>query len=154
VPALIDVTVESRAPREAVWSLLADTGSWARWAPFADATLESEGSPEREGVGAVRRFRRDRRTTRERVVVFEPPGRLEYELLSGIPIRDYRAVVLLEPVDGGTRIRWSSTFRGRFPVPAGLVRPKLEQFVRQTAEALARAAEAAQTARAAAGPPA
>jgi uncharacterized protein YndB with AHSA1/START domain len=138
----ISVETRSAADRERVWALLADTSSWACWAAFDEAGLEQEGTPESEGVGAIRRFRTGRRITRERVVVFEPPERFAYELLSGIPIRDYRAEVTLRPAeDGGTIIAWNSSFRGPFPIPAGLVKPKLEGFIRQTAEALARAAE-------------
>lgn len=138
------ITVEARsaARRAEVWELLARTATWADWAGFDEAVLEREGSPEPEGIGAVRSFRTGRRVTRERVVAFEPGAHLGYELLSGVPIRDYRAdVTLHETASGGTVIRWESRFRGKFPVPAAAVKPKLEEFVQATADALARAAE-------------
>jgi uncharacterized protein YndB with AHSA1/START domain len=139
----ISVHVESRAAPDRVWALLADTASWADWAPFDEAELESEGGDEREGVGAVRRFRSGRRTTRERVVAFVAPERFAYELISGVPVSDYGAEVTLEPSEGGgTSISWESQFRGKFPVPGALVRRSLEGFIRETAEGLARAAEA------------
>lgn len=137
----INATARSAAPPEAVWALLAEVETWPRWADFASAELEEPGNPDRRGVGAVRRFRRGRYTTRERVTTFEPPRRLGYELLSGIPIRDYRAEVTLEPAADGTLITWRSTFRRRFPVPAGLVRRGLQTFITDTVERLARAAE-------------
>jgi uncharacterized protein YndB with AHSA1/START domain len=138
----ISAEARSRANRERVWELLATTATWASWAPFDEAVLEQEGAPEAEGVGAVRRFRVGRRVTRERVVTFEPPEHLAYELVSGIPIRDYRADVTLHPAgEGGTVISWESRFRGKFPVPGAVVRGALEGFVRRTADALARAAE-------------
>jgi hypothetical protein len=137
----ISAEARSSAPLGKVWALLADTASWARWAPFDEAELESEGLPEREGVGAVRRFRRRSRVTRELVVAFEPPRHFGYELLSGLPIRDYRADVTLTNDDGGTAIRWESSFRGKFPVPGALVKPALRGFIQETAESLARAAE-------------
>jgi uncharacterized protein YndB with AHSA1/START domain len=137
----IHATARSTAPPEKVWALLAEVETWPGWAAFNAAELEQHGSPESEGVGAVRRFQRGRWTTRERVTVFEPPRRLAYELLSGIPIRDYRAEVTLEPDNGGTRITWRSSFRGKFPIPAGLVRRGLQSFIAATADGLARAAE-------------
>jgi uncharacterized protein YndB with AHSA1/START domain len=138
----ISVEVRSRAPRERVWSLLADTASWAEWAPFDEANLERPGNPEPEGVGAIRAFRVGRKQTRERVVAFEPPERFSYEHVSGLPIRGYRAdVTVTSANDGGTAISWESRFRGKFPVPGRFVQPRLEEFVRRTAEALARAAE-------------
>src|SRR2546430_8980748 len=104
----IDVTARSAAPPQRVWTLLADAGSWPRWAPFDEAVVE-EGA----GLGELRRFRTGRRTTRERITGFEPPHRLAYELVSGIPIRDYEAEVTLTPDDDGTVIRWHSHFRAK-----------------------------------------
>lgn len=134
----IDVTARSGASPERVWALLADARSWSRWAPFDDATVE-----EGEGAGELRRFRRGRRTTRERVTAFEPPRRFGYELVSGIPIRDYRAEVTLAPVGEGTEIRWRSSFRPKLPGTGALARRQLQRFIAQTAEGLAREAEQA-----------
>ena len=59
---------------------------------------------------------------REEIVVFEPPERMEYTLLSGMPLRDYRAEVTLSPDGDGTEIDWRSEFDalpgvGRLPPP-------------------------------------
>jgi hypothetical protein len=65
-----------------------------------------------------------------------------YEFVSGLPIRDYRAEVTLSPAaDGGTAIRWRSSFRAKLPVTGWLVRRRLTQFIAETAEGLAREAE-------------
>jgi uncharacterized protein YndB with AHSA1/START domain len=133
----LEATARSSAPPEKVWELLADARTWPEWADFASAGVE-EGA----GEGEVRRFRRGRWTTRERVTAFEPPRRLGYELLSGIPVRDYRSEVLLAPTgDGGTEIRWRSTFRQKLPLTGRALRKGLQRFVAETAEGLARAAE-------------
>jgi hypothetical protein len=121
-----------------VWALLAHARSWPRWAPFDEAAVE-----EGEGLGELRRFRTGRRTTRERVTGFDPPRRFEYELVSGIPIRDYRAEVTLTPEDDGTVIRWHSRFRAKIPGTGGVARRQLERFIERTAQGLAREAEAA-----------
>ena len=71
----------------------------------------------------------------------EPPRRLEYELVSGLPIRDYRAEVTLTPSAGGTEIRWHSRFNAKLPGSGGLARRALQRFIEQTAEGLAREAE-------------
>jgi uncharacterized protein YndB with AHSA1/START domain len=132
----IDVGARSAAPPERVWALLADARSWPRWAPFDEATVE-----EGRGVGELLRFRTGRRTTRERVTGFEPPHRLAYELVSGIPIRDYRAEVTLTPDGAGTAIRWHSRFEPKIPGTGGLVRRPLQRFIEETVEGLAREAE-------------
>ena len=77
------------------------------------------------------------------MTAFEPPRRLGYELLSGIPIRDYRAEVTLEPDVDGTLITWRSSFRGKFPVPGILVQRGLQTFIADTVKGLACAAEGA-----------
>jgi uncharacterized protein YndB with AHSA1/START domain len=132
----IDVTTRSAVPPERVWALLADARSWPRWSPFDEATVE-EGS----GSGELRRFRAGRRTTRERVTGFEPPQRFAYELVSGIPIRDYRAEVTLTPDGAGTTIRWHSRFNPKIPGTGRLAQRQLQRFIERTANGLAREAE-------------
>lgn len=134
----------SAAPPERVWDLLTDTASWAEWAPFETAAVTSPApGDEPEGVGMVRSLGRGgNRVTVERITIFEPPERFGYTLLSGVPVNDYNALVTLTPTDdGGTTIAWRSTFRGRFPVPASLVRVALAKFIRDVVEGLVRAAE-------------
>jgi uncharacterized protein YndB with AHSA1/START domain len=133
----IDVKAHTKAPAERVFALLGDARSWSRWAPFDEAVVEQG-----EGVGEVRRFRTGRVTTRERVTVLEPPSRFGYELLSGLPIRDYRAEVTLVPASGGgTEIRWRSKFGAMIPGTGWMMRRRLGRFIAETAQGLARAAE-------------
>ena len=140
----ISARATSSAPPESVWRLLADVETWSDWADFDSAELERPADDGGQGVGAIRRFKRRGLITRERVIAAHEPAWLSYELLSGLPISSYSADVTLIPTDdGGTEIRWSSRFRGRFPVPGGLMRGVLERFVRATAAAVARAAERA-----------
>jgi uncharacterized protein YndB with AHSA1/START domain len=134
----IVVTARSSASPEAIFALLADAPSWSRWAPFDDVVVE-----EGEGVGELRRFQRGRRTTRERVTALEPPHRLEYDLVSGIPIDHYHAVVTVTPDGGVTEIRWQSRFDAKIPGTGWMARRALQRFIKQTAEGLAREAEKA-----------
>lgn len=107
------VTARSRSasPIEAVWERLADGATWKDWAWFPSSSLEREGVPAPDGVGAIRRFGVGPIGSREEVVAFEPPTHLAYVLLSGLPLRDYRSEVTLTPTDdGGTDIEWVSSF--------------------------------------------
>jgi hypothetical protein len=101
-----------------------------------------DGAPTPDGVGALRRFRRGRRVHTEEVVAFDAPRRLAYEVREGLPVSGYHAEVTLEPVGGGTRIRWESDFDGANPIGGWVTHQVLKRFFPATARALARAAEA------------
>jgi hypothetical protein len=53
--------------------------------------------------------------TREEIVEFEPPHRLRYRLLSGLPFRDYIGEVTIEPEGTGSRLSTDLCFRTRIP---------------------------------------
>ncbi len=142
----VETTTVAVASIDAVWDRLADASTWSEWGQWDETGLDREGVPAPDGVGAIRRFASRRRTTVEEVVAFEPPAdghaRFAYELLSGLPLRDYHSEVTLETVGGGTRIHWASTFDGAYPVVGAIVRLALARFIPDTARRLARAAEA------------
>jgi len=137
----IEVGARSRASVERVWELLADARGWPAWTPFDAAELEREGTPPPDGVGAIRRFTLGKRVTRESVVAFEPPCWLAYQLLSGLPLRSYRADVTLSAANGGTEIRWVAQLEPLVPGVGWLVKRRLEPFIAEVAERLARRAE-------------
>jgi len=136
----IDATARSKAPREVVWRLLADGRGWSTWGPWTEAELEQEGSPSPDGVGAIKRLTRKPVTVREEVTLFEPPSRLVYRLLSGLPVRDYEGQVELSDTDDGTQIHWRSEFDAA-PVIGTLLRWQLGRTMTDVAIRLAREAE-------------
>ncbi|MGY0232260.1 SRPBCC family protein [Longispora urticae] len=133
----IDVRVATTADPATVHALLRDGRTWPEWSPIGSFTLERPAADEPEGVGAVRVFRTGRATSRERVAELVPDRRLGYELLSGLPLRGYRANVDLTPTPTGTEIRWHSTFRPKVPGTGWLYRLALRVFIRRCAEGLA-----------------
>jgi uncharacterized protein YndB with AHSA1/START domain len=138
----IHVEATSDAPPSEVWRLLADVTTWSDWAGFSEAAYEREAPADRHGVGAIRRFRIGPLRSIEHVLEYVPEQRLAYDYTGTLPIRDYRAVVTLSPTpDGGTHITWDSTFRGRFPLAATLVKVLLAKSLSMTATKLAKAAE-------------
>jgi hypothetical protein len=140
---VIDEEAVSAAPPAAVWALLADATTWSEWGPWDEAGRDRDGAPTPDGVGAVRRFRRGRTTSIEEVTELDAPFKLGYRLLSGLPVRDYRAEVTLVGEGDGTRIRWRSEFDGRYPLVGALLRPALARFIRDVAGRLATAASRA-----------
>ncbi|MBU6281655.1 SRPBCC family protein [bacterium] len=133
----------SQAPVERVWELLADARSWSSWSRLTSSALAEEApGPDPNGIGALRRFSVGFGASLERVVAYEPPRHLAYELVSGLPITGYRADVTLAPrPGGGTSIEWRASYRGRPPVVGAAIHAFLGWFLQDTANRLARAAE-------------
>jgi hypothetical protein len=128
---VVEATARSAAPRDVVWEVLADGASWSDWGVWDRSELERPGDSEPQGLGAIRLNIKRPLTMREHIVVWEPPSRFGYELLSGLPVRGYRSIVTLtEAGDDGaaTNIHWESRFDGRWRV---LDRP-MRAFMRRT----------------------
>jgi Polyketide cyclase / dehydrase and lipid transport len=141
---VIDKTATTSAEPSVVYALLRDGASWPEWSPLGSFELERAAEGEPEGLGAVRVFRTGRVTNREEIVELVPNRRFSYALLSDLAIRGYRADVELEPADGGTLIRWHSSFDPKVPGTGWLYRRQMTGFIEQTVEGLAaRAAEIA-----------
>jgi hypothetical protein len=133
----IDVHTQAHASPQQVWTVLADTASWEDWAPFDEVTVEQGYE-----LGEIRRLRSGRITTRERIVGFEPPRRYVYEIVSGLPIRDYLAEVLLSPLAGdGTEVRWQARFEAKIPGTGWILKRLLQGAIRKGADALVRRAD-------------
>ncbi len=139
---VIDRTATTTAAAAAVYALLADGSTWPEWSPLGSFELVEPGDGIPEGLGAVRLFTTGRIKSRERVVERRPGEVFAYELEAGLPLRDYRAVVTLTPTEGGTSIRWRSTFRAKVPGTGWLYRRQLGSFIGRTVEGLAAAARA------------
>jgi uncharacterized protein YndB with AHSA1/START domain len=131
-----DVAARSAAPPEHVFELLADATSWPLWAGpvITHGSWERDGDPAPGGVGAIRKLGRWPMFGREQVVAFDPPSHHAYTMLSGNPVRNYYAVVSLEPDGAGTLIAWSATFEPRIPGTGRL----LERFYRSLIGSFAR----------------
>jgi uncharacterized protein YndB with AHSA1/START domain len=139
----IESRLQVQAPAAIIWEALADARTWPRWSPNDAAYLEREGVPAPDGVGARRVFRTGKITVREEVVGFEPERRLAYRLLSGLPVKDYEAEVLLTPREGkdATELVWQATFQPKFPLTGNWARRRLQETIDQWANALKRHAE-------------
>jgi uncharacterized protein YndB with AHSA1/START domain len=137
-PRTITTTDRSEAPPARVFEVLADAPRWKDWARFSRSEYEREGDPPPHGVGAVRRFGSRVAASREEVVAYEPPHHFAYVLLSGLPVRNYRADVNLTPDGAGTRITWTSTFEPKIPGTGRIMSAFLGSVVRDFARRLAR----------------
>ncbi len=127
------------ADPQRVWAEVADHEGMAQWTPswasLPKVTLESVGSPDRNGVGAVRRLVMvPGPPIRERVTAFEPGQRLAYEAISGVPARDYTGEIVLTPAGAGTRIDWTIAFDPAVPGAQLVLRAAISTVARVLAK--------------------
>ena len=115
------VLAHSTAPPSTVWPLIGEAARWKEWAFMTRTFLLREGSPDPDGVGALRRFAVGPFGSCEEVVEFEPPTHLGYVARKGIPVRSYRADIVLRPDVGGTAITWSASLTPLVPGTGALV---------------------------------
>jgi hypothetical protein len=138
----IAVEAVSQAAPSHVFSLLRRADTWPSWSLFDTFRLERRGHEDLLGVGAVRLFGAWTVQTREEVTELIPDRKLSYVLLSGLPLRDYRAEVLLCLLEtGGTMIHWSASFDARFGT-GWFWRAFMRRILAKIAAQLASAAEA------------
>ncbi len=128
------LVANSRAEPESLWPLIAEVERWKQWSFLTRSYLLRPGSPEPNGVGALRRLAVGPFGSTEEVVAFEPPRHLGYEARRGMPVRRYRADVVLEEDTAGTRIEWSGSLEplvgGTGPLALAYARGFVERFLR------------------------
>jgi hypothetical protein len=122
------------APIDTVFEVLTDHRGYAAMTPLRSSTLEREGDPPPNGIGAVRRLALAGPPIREEVTAFEPPTRFAYKLLSGLPVRDHTGTVELTAGGPGTAVSWRVEATPSLPVPeelwAVLMRPAISTLLR------------------------
>ena len=95
------------APAETVFDVLTDHRGYPAFTPLRKALLEREGTPEPDGLGAIRALYALGPPMREEVFEFERPQRFSYRLLSGLPLRDHVGTVVLTPSGTGTQVTYT-----------------------------------------------
>lgn len=111
------VTKTVSAPIDRVWALLADHEGMSGWAPGLSVRLTSTGSPDRNGLGAVRRISPPGPVPAivEEITGFEPGRRLSYRAISGVPLKNYTGDVRLSETLAGTAISYTVGADQRIP---------------------------------------
>lgn len=130
-------TATSAAPPDALYALLKDPTTWPAWSGMQTAELHRPGPDEPYGVGSVRALTRGRVHGLDEVVELVPGKRFSYLHLQGLPVRDYRGDVDLEPIDIGTRIIWQVTFRPKYPGTGWIWRLGVRRMLRRMVSDLA-----------------
>lgn len=142
----IAVDAFTAAPPSTVYGLLKDPTTWSAWSSMDEVVADQPGVDDVHGIGSIRKQVRGRVTGYDEVVELVSDRRFGYVHLRGLPVRDYRGNVDLEPADGGTRIHWAVTFRPKTPGTGWLLRLGVRKFLQQAADGLATHAAGRQSA--------
>jgi len=106
------------APLDRVWGVLGHP----EVSPGPGVDVEVDRPASADATGLVRTVKPGRGTFQEEFTAVDPPHRLEYRMLKGAPVHDYKGIVTLDGTpNGGTRVRWVVTFRPVIPGTAWLI---------------------------------
>jgi uncharacterized protein YndB with AHSA1/START domain len=134
----VEVVRRFAAPPERVFEVYTHHEGWRDWAGFGTSRLDKEGSPQRNGSGAVRVLGSRGVNAYEEVLDFEPPKRMTYRLLRGGPIKNHLGEVVFEPDGDGTLVTWRCRFDAKVPGLGPLMRFGISRMFRKALDGLAR----------------
>jgi uncharacterized protein YndB with AHSA1/START domain len=132
----VRVQAEIAAPIDVVWSVYTDYTGWTEWAGVREVVLRRRGEPAPNGIGASCVLRARGVAIEEEIIGFEPPRRLRYRLVAGLPFRSHEAEVLLSEVGENTRLSWQVRFEPRVIGTGGLMARLLKSELEQILERL------------------
>lgn len=141
------LTRTTSAPIEAIFDRLTDHANYKNMSPLRTSELVRQGSPEPNGVGAIRRMSLIGPAQTEEIIEFERPTRFGYRLRSGLPVRDHVGTVELASTKAGTHIAYSVRSTPTLPIPGlGFVlKAVLHKGISGLLDGIVRAAEESQT---------
>ena len=125
----VEHTVSIAAPTDRVWNLVTDHRGMPKWFPLDTVTLDREGRPAPNGVGAERAMRGPGMNVREQVLDWVPQRSLDYRLMEGAPISCHQGRVELKPIAGGTELTWSIRYRAKIPGTSGMVQRAMDKML-------------------------
>jgi uncharacterized protein YndB with AHSA1/START domain len=129
----VRVQAEIAAPIDAVWSVYTDYTGWTEWAGVREVVLRRRGEPTPHGIGASCVLRARGLAVEEEIIGFEPPRRLRYRVVAGLPFRSHEGEVVLSELGENTRLSWQVRFEPRVIGTGGLLarllRTELEQIL-------------------------
>ena len=141
-----EVNRTSTASPAALFALETEGPRWAEWGKplIIQARWARPGESEPAGVGAIREVGLWPVLIREETLEYEPGRRHVYTFAGAALVHDYRAEVFFTPTaDGGTHLRWTGSFRERFPGTGSTTAAALRGVISLLSSRLIKAAEAA-----------
>jgi uncharacterized protein YndB with AHSA1/START domain len=136
------LTRTTTAPIETVFDALTNHRGIADyvWA-VRRSTLDREGTPAPNGVGAIRRIEAVGPPIVEEIIDYQRPIRYAYKMLSGAPVRDHVGTVELREAGTGTEVSWHLRSTPKIPGANWLLSAVLHRVIGELLKGAVKAAE-------------
>jgi hypothetical protein len=105
------------------------------------STLDREGTPAPNGVGAVRRLEALGPALLEEIIEYQRPTSYAYKLIAGAPVRDHVGTVTLREAGTGTEAEWHLQSTPKIPGLDWLLKPVLKRVIGDLFNGAIKAAE-------------
>jgi uncharacterized protein YndB with AHSA1/START domain len=116
IETVFDALTDHRAIADYVWAV-------------RRSTLDREGTPAPNGVGAVRRLEALGPAIVEEIIEYQRPTGYAYKMISGAPVRDHVGTVALREVGTGTEVSWHLRSTPKIPGLDWLLSPVLKRVI-------------------------
>jgi uncharacterized protein YndB with AHSA1/START domain len=138
------LTRTTTAPIETVFDAITNHRGIADyvWA-VRRSTLDREGTPAPNGVGAIRRLEVVGPPIVEEIIEYQRPTRYAYKMLSGAPVRDHVGTVSLRETGAGTEVSWHLQSTPKIPGADRVLQPVLKRVIGELLKGGVKAAEGA-----------
>lgn len=124
------LTQTTTAPIEKVFDALTDHRGLVNYVPLLRrSTLDREGTPAPNGVGAVRRLEAVGPAIVEEIISYQRPTGYAYKLISGAPVHDHVGTVSLREEGTGTEASWHLRSTPKIPGLNWLLTPVLKKVI-------------------------
>ncbi|BBZ72839.1 MULTISPECIES: SRPBCC family protein [Mycobacterium] len=124
------LTRTSTAPIETVFDAMTDHRAIAAHTRgFRRSTLDREGNPAPNGVGAIRRLVAIGPPFVEEIIEYERPTRYAYKMLSGAPTRNHIGTIQLRETGTGTEVSWQLRSTLKIPGVERLMLPVFKKVI-------------------------
>jgi uncharacterized protein YndB with AHSA1/START domain len=110
------------APRERVFAWFADHEKFGMIWPGRTRRIQaSADAANANGLGSVREIRSAGLAFEETITAFEPPGRIEYRITRGSPLKNHLGRLLFADEAGGTKLNYTIEFDPKIPLTGGII---------------------------------
>ncbi|HZC93468.1 MAG TPA: SRPBCC family protein [Mycobacterium sp.] len=125
-----NLTRISTAPIEAVFDAMTDHRGISDYLRLCRrSTLDREGTPAPNGVGAIRRLVAIGPPFVEEIIEYQRPTGYAYKMLSGAPTRDHVGTVRLREAGTGTEVSWHLRSTLKIPGVDRLMLPVFKKVI-------------------------